>query len=343
MKRLTGFAIVTSMWEKLLFRFIAALVAVALLATTAQAVTIEYVPVGDPGNVDDTHGEGYGGVTDPYLIGKYEVTNAQYCQFLNAVADADPNDLYNTNMGRGGNDIGGISRTGDPGTYEYTVRENRGNRPVNWVSWYDTLRFANWLHNGQPTGPQSTGTTEDGAYVMSLGSSVIRKAGAQVFLPSEDEWYKAAYYKSGGANAGYWDYPTQSDTAPTAELPAGTDMVNGSANYRSGGYLDTMYYTTEVGAYDAKPSDSAYGTFDQGGNLLEWNETPFGLFPYRGLRGGDFGGPVDNLHASFRYSEDPAYEDFNIGFRVASIPEPGSITLLACGLVAGLIWWRRRR
>jgi sulfatase modifying factor 1 len=98
-----------------------------------------------------------------------------------------------------------------------------------------------------------------------------------------------------------------------------------------------------VGAYDAKPSDSAYGTFDQGGNLLEWNETPIGLFPYRGLRGGDFGGPVDNLHASFRYSEDPAYEDFDIGFRVASIPEPGSITLLVCGLVAGLIGWRRRR
>ena len=85
---------------------------------------------------------------------------------------------------------------------------------------------------------------------MLLGYDVVCKPGALFFLPSEDEWYKAAYYKGGGTNAGYWDYPTQSDTAPTAELPVGTDMVNGSANYYYDyTYLDTTYYTTEVGAY----------------------------------------------------------------------------------------------
>ncbi len=72
---------------------------------------------------------------------------------------------------------------------------------------------------------------------MSLGSSVVRKPGALVFLPTDDEWYKAAYYKGGGTKAGYWDYPTESDTASTAELPPGADMINGSANYYDGGCL----------------------------------------------------------------------------------------------------------
>ncbi len=331
------------MFEKFLFRSVATLVAVALLATASQAVTIDYVPVGDAGNVNDIHGDGYGGVANPYLIGTYEVTNSQYAQFLNAVADADPNGLYNAEMGGGWNDIGGISRSGALGSYEYAVRENRGNRPVNYVSWYDTLRFSNWLHNGQPTGPQSTSTTEDGAYDMLLGSSVVRKPGARAFLPSEDEWYKAAYYKGDGDNAGYWDYPTQSDTAPTADAPPGADMFNGSANYADSGYVDPTYYTTEVGAYDAKPSDSAYGTFDQGGNLYEWNEADrSGDGSLRGLRGGSWEYSSFSLHALYRgYQFSPTLEYYDMGFRVASVPEPGSITLLICGLVAGLMWWRR--
>ena len=332
------------MFEKTLFRFVAMLVVVALLAATAQAVTIDYVPVGDAGNVDDTHGDGYGGVANPYNIGTYEVTNSQYIEFLNAVATVgDPNGLYNTSMA---GSYGGIGRTGS-GTastpWEYSVKGDDTNwldRPVNYVSWYDTLRFSNWLHNGQLAGDPNT--TEDGAYDMALGSSVVRKPGARVFLPSEDEWYKAAYYKGGGDNAGYWDYPTQSDTAPTAESPPGTDMSNGSANYWDGDYVDPTYYTTEVGAYDARPSDSAYGTFDQGGNLWEWNETVI-AGSSRGLRGGFWHLGSVYLHASGRISGDPTSEGRNIGFRVASVPEPGSITLLLCGLVAGLICWRRRK
>jgi len=338
------------MFEKFLFRFVAMLVAVTLLATTAQAVNIDYVPVGDAGNVADTEimqdsTTGYGSVADPYLIGTYEVTNAQYIAFLNGVATVgDLNGLYNTSMA---GMYGGIDRTGSGTASNPWVYSEKGadanwlNRPVNYVSFYDTLRFSNWLHNGQLAGDPST--TEDGAYDMSLGVSVVRKPGARVFLPSEDEWYKAAYYKGGGDDAGYWDYPTQSDTPPTAESPPGADMSNGSANYWDGDYVDPTYYTTEVGAYDAKPSDSAYGTFDQGGNLWEWNEEDiYGAGSSRGLRGGGWDGDSDYLHASGRYGYGhPTYEGGFIGFRVASVPEPGSITLLLCGLVAGLIWWRR--
>ncbi|UCC31019.1 MAG: IPTL-CTERM sorting domain-containing protein [Phycisphaerales bacterium] len=312
-----------------LARFMGLTAAALACVSGAQAVEMEWVAVGDEGNAPDARYEtpGYGGVVYAYNIGKYEVTNAQYCEFLNAVAKYDPNGLYNPQMGGGWNDIGGIARSGMPGSYTYSVRDNRGRRPVNYVSWYDALRFANWMHNGQPTGSQDASTTENGAYDMSLGSDVFRKVGARVFLPSEDEWYKAAYYKGGGVNTGYWDYATQSDTPPTAETPPGADVTNGSANWYNGGYVDAMYYTTEVGAYSAKPSESAYETFDQAGNVWEWNEADiYGDGSHRGMRGGAFYGIfTDNQHAAYRHNDYPTYEEQGFGFRVAGIPGPEPI------------------
>ncbi|MCP4246446.1 MAG: formylglycine-generating enzyme family protein [bacterium] len=293
-------------------RMVAVAVVVSACVSTAQALVMDWVTVGDPGNVDDTHGAGYGGVAATYNIGQYEVTNSQYAKFLNAVAASDPNGLYNVSMGSG---FGGITRSGSAGSYTYSPIGGRGNMPVNFVGWYDTLRFANWMHNGQPTGAQDPSTTEDGAYDMSLGSDVVRKSGARVFLPSEDEWYKAAYYKGGGTDAGYWDYPTQGDTSPVAEGVPGTDFVNGSANY-NWVVADTIY----VGSYTAKPSDSAYGTFDPGGNVWEFNEALIGS--YRGLRGGSFINPEGILHAAHRYYYYPTGEDSSVGFRVAAVPGP---------------------
>ena len=287
-----------------------------------QAVDMVWVTVGDPCNVDDTHGDGYGGVDYVYRIGKYEVTNEQYCELLNAVADVcDPYNLYNTDM----NDTvyGGIKRSGSLGSYSYGPKDgdpNWLNRPVNYVCSYDTLRFANWMHNGQPADLQDTTTTEDGAYDMSLGASVVRKVGAKIFLPSEDEWYKAAYYKGDSINAGYWDYPTQSDADPNSEIPPGTDP-NGSANYYDGNYVDPNYYTTEVGAYTFKPSDGAYGTFDQGGNVWEWNDGALTSGSYRGFRGGTFqiNSPVSEISSSYRFLlASPNSEGEGVGFRVAS-------------------------
>ncbi len=312
---------------------IAAVAAVVLACVSgAQAdMMMEWLTVGDPGNVDDVHGAGYGGVAYTYNIGRHEVTNSQYAEFLNATAASDPNGLYNVNMG---SEYGGITRSGSPDSYTYSPILGRGNMPVIYVSWYDTLRFANWMHNGQPTGAQDPSTTEDGAYDMSLGSGVVRKPGALVFLPSEDEWYKAAYYKGGSADAGYWDYPTQSDTPPTAEDLPGTDFVNGSANY--GMAVGDLTY---VGSYTAKPSASAYGTFDQGGNVWEWNEAVVGS--YRGVRGGSFNNNVNGLRAAFRnIFDNPSYELSYVGFRVAQVPEPATIALLAFGGVG--VFSRRR-
>ena len=323
----------------------AAAVAAGLLGgPAAQAESISMVTVGNPDNADDTHG--YGGVNYVYNIGKYEVTAGQYTEFLNAVAGTDTYGLYHTLMD---SDSFGcqITRHGSSGNYTYDfsgrpsgTEADWANRPVNYVSFWDAARFANWLHNGQPTGGQGAGTTEDGAYInIGNQTAFARQPGALYWIPTEDEWYKAAYYKGGGTNAGYWGYPTQSDSTPSNDL---TDPDPGNnATFNDSGYtIDSPYYRTEVAAHEN--SESAYGTFDQGGNVWEWNETAIGSS--RGGRGGSFHHYSGYLHASSRDSVVPSYEYYTVGFRVASaVPEPGCITALVGIAVMGLIWWWRRK
>ena len=328
-------------------------VAVLVCASGVLAVDIETVPIGDPGNPNDTHGDGYGGVDYVYNIGMYEVTAGQYTEFLNAVASDDTYGLYNTSMWS--NTYGcKIERTGSSGSYSYTVAPDWADRPVNYVSWGDAARFANWLHNGQPSGAQDLTTTEHGSYYLNGATSdaallaVDREPDARVFIPSEDEWYKAAYY-DGGAGV-YYDYPTGSDTIPTSEAPAGTDMTNGSANYYGTTWaIGDPYYRTEVGAYDAKPSDSPYGTYDQGGNVCEWNEVVLDG-PYRGVRGGSFYITGDSPHAAYRgYGSTPSDDDIRIGFRVAEALEPvpavsnlGILTMMGVLVCVGVLAVVRR-
>ncbi len=115
----------------------------------AQAVTIDWVTVGNPGNANDN--TGLGSVSKEYRIGMYEITAGQYTEFLNAVAATDTYGLYITYMWSESHGCK-IERAGNIGTYTYSVAPDWANRPVNFVSWYDALRFCNWLHNGQPTG-----------------------------------------------------------------------------------------------------------------------------------------------------------------------------------------------
>jgi len=93
------------------------------------------------------------------------------------------------------------------------------NRPVVFVSFLDAMRFANWLGNGQ-----GRGNTETGAYTLTLGGLAPRNAGATVWIPSENEWYKAAYHQpaaQGGDADNYWLYPTGSNATPNSRPPNG--------------------------------------------------------------------------------------------------------------------------
>ncbi|MDO8684561.1 MAG: SUMF1/EgtB/PvdO family nonheme iron enzyme [Armatimonadota bacterium] len=320
-----------------------AVIALLCLCVAAHAVVMETVEVGNAGNTADT--TGYGSVAYTYNIGKYEVTAGQYTEFLNAKAKTDKYGLYNPFMAS--NTAGcQIQRTGGSGSYTYSIASDYANRPVNYVSYWDACRFANWLGNGQ-----GNGSTEAGAYTLNgynwndgHGNTIQRNANWKWAVTSEDEWYKAAYYdpnKAGGA--GYWDYPTSSNTTPGRDM---ADASGNNANYYGNPYpIDSGKYTTVVGEF--QNSDSPYGTFDQGGNIYEWNEairSEGSNYADRGLRGGSFYLPDDFLQASsYRYHYDTLSEFRHIGFRVSEVvPEPSSIIALAGGLV-GLLGMRRRR
>jgi formylglycine-generating enzyme len=302
------------------------------LASAAGAVTIDWVTVGNPGNAADAD-TGFGAVADVYRIAETAVTNAQYAEFLNAVAATDTFGLYNTNMDS--SSFGGIARSGSSGDFSYSAKAGREQMPVNFVSFYDSLRFANWLHNGQLTGAQDATTTEDGAYTITAqgisDNSITRNAGATIFLPSEDEWYKAAYHNALGLQAtDYFDYPAGFDAQTSCTAPGAT------ANTANCG--QAVGDLTDVGSYTG--SASPYGTFDQGGNVFEWNEAIISG-SRRGIRGGSFSDFADDLAASARLDGGPTLEGSSVGFRVASIPEPGTGLLLMLGML-GIASWRRR-
>ncbi len=306
---------------------------IGAVALPAAAVNIEWVTIGNPGNAADTPADncwtaGCGSVAYAYRISKYEVTNEQYVEFLNAKAASDPLLLYDTNMGI--NAQGGIVRSGAAGSYVYDVKAGFADKPVNFVSFFDAIRFSNWLNNGQ-----GGGSTETGAYTLlggtifpSNGFSVTRNAAAAVYLPSEHEWYKAAYYD--GTTGSYFDYPAGSNAQTACAAPGATANTG---NCLSAG-------VTDVGSYTGSPSP--YGTFDQGGNVREWNEQIV-TGNLRGVRGGSWdrfsssssGSFSAGLRGSTGLGTNGAGVD-DIGFRVAAVvPEPGSAPLVLTGL-AGL-------
>ena len=304
--------------KKMYFSLFAALAVMVLLASTTQALDIKTVPVGNAGNSanslplseDDPADFGFGAVGYAYSIGKYEVTAGQYTEFLNAVAATDTYGLYNyMNVDQ----IFGckIIESGRLGQ----LHLQRGSadwadRPVNYVSWGDAARFANWLHNGQPTGgagrppPRTARTTSTARRSNAELLAVTRKPDGKWVIPSEDEWYKAAYHKNDGVTGNYWDYPTSSNTLPDNAAiaapvhgPPGRDLDPGNSatvrqlddsTWTAGGCCWSGNLRTKVGDHDSLASPDR--TFDQAGKRWDWFESPLpaGGNGNRVLRGGGY-------------------------------------------------------
>jgi formylglycine-generating enzyme required for sulfatase activity len=310
--------------------------------SSSANVGYQFVPVGNPGNANDTAtGNKYGGVNYTYDIGQYDVTLNQYATFLNDVAALDSYGLYNVKMASDVH-IAGISRTGANGSYSYSVIGD-GSRPVTYVSWFDAARFANWMNNGQPIGMgEVSGSTEDGAYTLHGANAgiVTKNANAQVWIPTESEWYKAAYYDPtlNGGTGGYWLDAAKSNDPPgntVGNQPNQGNYFNGT--YSVGG---TGNLLTDVGAFTM--SMSPYGTFDQMGLVNQWNDALVSSTD-RGLRGGawdSFG--YTYLLSTDRGQSDPTFESADIGFRLATVPESSTWTSLLGGAAVLLVWRRRR-
>jgi formylglycine-generating enzyme required for sulfatase activity len=279
------------------FNTTASVVAVVLAAAPVIAeVEFQWVTIREPGNPADPL-TGFGSVAYEYQIATTEVSNAQYAEFLNRVAATDPNGLYSSLMLDAA--AGGIVRSGASGTYSYSVVPGREHYPVTGISFFDAMRFVNWLHNGQ-----GVGGTESGAYTIASGLSEVRSPGARYFLPSENEWYKAAFFQPvalGGDVDSYWAYPTSRNSRPVA----GVDAT--FANMPGG--------TSPVATY----SPNYFGLYDMGGNVWEWNEAVI-AGTGRGRRGGTWDQIVDQLSSSPPMLSNPNLGEGSFpvrGFRVA--------------------------
>jgi autotransporter-associated beta strand protein len=354
-------------------RGLAAALLVAVLAgrPVKAQVTFDWAAVGNAGNAPDTlvmnkgpaadSTTGYGSVGYTYQISKHDVTNSQYTQFLNAVDPAGSNTLrvYNTKMSDANANPAGLAYTGGidrnlaaGSGAKYSVKAGQENFPATWINWTSGARFVNWLANGQ-----GAGSTESGVYDMavftgnSFATPPARAPGATIFLPSENEFYKAAYYdptKSG--TGGYWQYGTQSDTAPSSVAPAGTSNsanIGAGTDGQSGGTLATtmattgstfstsVNYLTNVGAYTS--AKSYYGLSDVEGLVYNWTEGTRESFghPLPIARGGSWRYNEGASGAAYRnvYSGAGATSYAWYGFRIAGLPSapPGTTVNVASG------------
>jgi formylglycine-generating enzyme required for sulfatase activity len=269
--------------------------------TGTNQFTIDFVGIGNPGNPNDA--TGYGGVSYSYRIGKYTISQ-------NQVDAATRSGLQNVTAG---------AMTGD--------------QPAANISWYEAAAYVNWLNTSKGYAPAYNLTYNNGSWSMALwpttpdgngnvawtsgGTNLYRNANCVYFLPSENEWYKAAYYdpaKNGGSG-GYWLYPTGSDNAPS---PVASGTAAGTAVYNQPGNGPASVF--QAGGL------SPYGTMGQGGNVFQWEESAWDgnndvSQEFRGIRGGGWNDYAYALQSSTRnYLYYPDRGSDIIGFRVARKP-----------------------
>ena len=279
---------------------------------------MDFVTIGNPNNPADTrtgNPNPAGSVAYTYNLGKYEVSRDMITKANSA--------------GSLGITFQDMSSYGGNGLL----------KPATGISYYEAAKYVNWLNTS--TGGTAAYKFVGGTFQLwSAGdagynsNNLFRNSLAKYWLPSSNEWYKGAY---GNLNGTWNDYPTGSNSAPTAV--AGGTAAN-TAVYGQSSSTGPADITSAGGL-------SAYGTMGQGGNVYEWNETAYDgsnntVGEIRELRGGVWNGFGDHLGASSRTTTAPTEELYNLGFRVASVPEPSALSLLAIGL-SGLALVRRRR
>ena len=314
------------------------LVAAVILAVPAMAdtfgsgdnqFTIDFVPIsGDAGDLGNwSAGEHYtfsGVNSGDYRMGKFAITNDQWNKFVAEHGKPYGNPTY---------------------AYDHDAHWTGANVPVNNVSWYEAAQFVNWLNtsNGYQAAYKFTGTQGTSDYTFDVwdvaeawgGTNLYRHKNAYYFLPTEDEWVKAAYWN--GMSLQTWS--TGNNAQPVA---------NRDSRYGSGGGPWAVGSGTQ----------ELNGTYDMLGNVWEWMESPFYIGDYTSgfdrdytgdftfgsnkvYRGGHFSTAHTNLVSSHRSINNiHGFESHELGFRVASIPEPASLALL---FVGGLALRRKQR
>lgn len=271
--------------------------------TGENAFTIDFVTIGDPGNAADTTGDPNpaGAVPYTYRIGKYEIPE-HAIRRANSATENSSNPL------------------------NITLDERGSDKPATSVSWFEAARFVNYLNEDKGVSPAYKFDSNGEFQLWELGdlgydpTNPFRNSLARYFLPSADEWYKAAFYDP--VTDAWFDYPNGMDIPPVA-VASGTDA--NTAVYNQAGPADVLF------AGGASP----FGTVGQAGNVSEWEESEGDLLndmssERRGVRGRDWSMGLPELVAislssASRGKSLPFNEPVNVGFRIASVPEPPSV------------------
>ena len=255
--------------------------------------TVRWVLVDDRDNEADPV-TSLGKVSENFYIAQYELTNADYCVYLNA-SKAGRDDWRE--VGRRAIEPGAIVREQLSGSdaFEYSPAPGMAQKPVSSLSPADALRLANWLHN---LAASQTDEIDTGAYDLGPDAAdqitASRSPDARFFVPTLDEWYKAAYFKRGKRKAEYWRYPTATNE-PLLPRPLPTPhqrTLQGIETTANFGAKPPDLGLAQVGSSGAA---SAYDAFDMGGNAAEWaadvRAKPAGLVAC----GGSWESPLERL------------------------------------------------
>ncbi len=335
---------------------VALCVAFPLASAPAQTIPPSYghdfVTIGAPGNRGVTPFEApdwdfdrfgtFGDVGYRYRITRTEVTNAQYFQFINLYFNT-PGTLRDGGGLGTGIGVDGFDPQGDPILF---ISQGAEHAPAD-PTWQFAARYMNWLHNDKgtrledfETGVYDTSTFGVDPNTGARTDQVSRSPGARYFLPSFDEWTKAAHYdpdRYGSGQEGYWYYPGGSDDPLVSGLP-------GEPGAETGVGQDPPEYFLSFPVASFPDTDAPWGMLDASGGVSEWTETvlePFRPDRLRVVAGSDTIDPFGTL-LSDRLDDIRARLRSRHGFRVGSVvPAPGTSLVLCVGLSAACIGRRR--
>lgn len=275
-----------------------------------------------------------------YRIATAEVTTGQYLEFVNAYAP------YHTGFAEDINFTGRFIRATSLGSVPtYGVDPQYENVAAD-MSWYFAARYVNWLSSGKATHRDAF---EQGVYDASTFTQLpdgtwpvpaSRSPNAAVWIPTRDEWIKAAHYdphRYGPGQEGYWKRPTGQDAALISGYPEDGGQTSAGIPLPSDGSLPRP---VPVGAYPLV--QSPWGLLDVSGGVTEWAGDGPDILNIRFAHGSFAFGPNDPELTDLIDGGGAGRANFGgAGLRLAAlVPGPGGSMILS---VCVFIISRRRR